>query len=215
MRKKAVIFDMDGVIIDSEGIYLDNIYRFVKSYRPDVQKSELYQVVGRGSRDSWERIAEVSGTGYSWEEMRHLYRDEWERDHVLKIDYKEIFRKEIAELLNTARHAGLKTAVASSTRYELVVRVMQETGISGLLDLIMSGEFFERSKPDPSIYLKTAELLHVLPEECLVLEDSTVGIRAAHAAGMEVAALIDDRFCFDRSLADHEIKNLMEFSRFF
>ena len=90
------------------------------------------------------------------------------------------------------------------------MEVMREVGIDSQLDLVMSGEFFARSKPDPAIYLKTCEMLSVSPADCLVIEDSTVGIRAAHDAGAEVAALIDDRYGFDRRLADHEISRISE-----
>ena len=78
------------------------------------------------------------------------------------------------------------------------------------LELMVSGGMFKRSKPDPEIYFYTAETLGVKPEECLVIEDSTVGITAAHRAGMHVAALIDSRFHFDRSLAEFELGSLKD-----
>ena len=82
------------------------------------------------------------------------------------------------------------------------------------LDVIVSGEQFKESKPNPEIYQKTAELLGVLPEECIAIEDSTVGITAAHRAGVKVIALRDDRFDFDRSLADGEIGAMDDFIQF-
>ena len=68
----------------------------------------------------------------------------------------------------------------------------------------------KQSKPDPEIYHYTAGRLGLPENQCLVIEDSTLGITAAYRAGMTVAALIDDRFGFDRSLADYEIQNLKE-----
>ena len=145
-----------------------------------------------------------------WEELHRIYKEEWTPVHPKVLDYRSIYRPETGEMLARARAAGLRTAVASSTKYEVVMEVMREVGIDSQLDLVMSGEFFARSKPDPAIYLKTCEMLSVAPEDCLVIEDSTVGIRAAHDAGAEVAALIDDRYGFDRRLADHEISRISE-----
>lgn len=105
---------------------------------------------------------------------------------------------------------GYRLAVASATKLPLVIRVLTENGIVDCFDQVVSGNMFERGKPDPEIYFYTAEKLGVKPEECLVIEDSTIGITAASRAGMKIAAVIDDRFGFDRSLADFEIENLGE-----
>ena len=210
MRKKALIFDMDGVIIDSEGIHLRALYEFLRSLKPELRLEELYQVVGRSREDVWSRIQRAVETDLPWEELHRIYKEEWTPVHPKELDYRSIYRPETGEMLARARAAGLRTAVAPSTKYEVVMEVMREVGIDSQLDLVMSGEFFARSKPDPAIYLKTCEMLSVSPADCLVIEDSTVGIRAAHDAGAEVAALIDDRYGFDRRLADHEISRISE-----
>ena len=108
------------------------------------------------------------------------------------------------------QNMGLKLAVASSTGLEQVKRILSMNHVWERLELAVSGEMFKRSKPDPEIYLHTAEKLGVNPSQCLAVEDSTVGITAGKAAGMKVAALIDNRFGFDRSLADREISSLRE-----
>ncbi|MDO4266796.1 MAG: HAD family hydrolase, partial [Eubacteriales bacterium] len=97
--------------------------------------------------------------------------------------------------------------------FDLVMKILTELEVDKYLDLVVSGEFFERSKPDPAIYINTCKRLNVAPQDVLVIEDSTVGIRAAHDAGVEVAALIDDRYGFDRSLADHEIASILELKK--
>lgn len=75
---------------------------------------------------------------------------------------------------------------------------------------MVSGESFRKSKPDPEIYIHTAAVLGIDTKDCLVAEDSTAGITAAHLAGMQVAAVIDDRFGFDRSLADFEVEKITD-----
>lgn len=208
---KALIFDMDGVIVDSEPYNMLRVLGYVRSFRPETTEAEMYQVVGRTKEDVWTRIAGVIGQGKSWEEARSDFEKNWKPYHELSVNYKEIFRPDTIRILKWARKHGMRTAVASATAYEKVKEILTEVGVAPYLDLIVSGESCERSKPDPAIYLKAAGLLGVPVEECLAIEDSTVGITAAHRAGIKVIALKDDRFGFDRSLADAEIGTLGEF----
>ena len=196
---KAVIFDMDGVIIDSELVYLEQMWEFGKTRNPQMKLEELYPMVGASKADAWSVLARAMGQGQTWEEARadlkahvDLYRD---------VDYRKIFRPEIRQILAELKKKGYKLAVASSTQLPLVERVMRENGII---------EQFEKSKPDPEIYLYTAAKLGVKPEECLAVEDSTFGVLAGHRAGMTVAALKDDRFQFDQSPADYRMDRLTE-----
>ena len=101
-------------------------------------------------------------------------------------------------------------ALASSTGPKLIARIVEETGMRPLFDLIVSGKQFRQSKPNPEIYHYTAKTLRVPEEECFVIEDSTVGIQAASRAGMVIAALKDDRFGFDQSPADFHIESIAD-----
>lgn len=208
---KAVIFDMDGVIVDTEPYNMRRVYEYVHSLRPEARIEDMYQNAGRVKEDVWTRIASIIGKGKGWEETRADYEKNWKPNHPFAIPYKEIFRKDTITILKWARECGMNTAVASSTSYEKVKEILTEVEVVPYLDLIISGEFFEKSKPDPAIYLKTAELLGVKPEECIAIEDSTAGITAAKCAGMTVIALKDERFGFDRSLADDVIETLGDF----
>lgn len=205
---KAVIFDMDGVIIDSELVYLEQMWEFGKTRNPQMKLEELYPMVGASKADAWSVLARAMGQGQTWEEARadlkahvDLYRD---------VDYRKIFRPEIRQILAELKKKGYKLAVASSTQLPLVERVMRENGIIDQFEILVSGNQFEKSKPDPEIYLYTAAKLGVKPEECLAVEDSTFGVLAGHRAGMTVAALKDDRFHFDQSPADYRMDRLTE-----
>lgn len=208
---KAVIFDMDGVIVDTEPYNMRRVYEYVHSLRPEARIEDMYQNAGRVKEDVWTRIASIIGKGKGWEETRADYEKNWKPNHPFAIPYKEIFRKDTITILKWARECGMNTAVASSTSYEKVKEILTEVEVVPYIDLIISGEFFEKSKPDPAIYLKTAELLGAEPEECIAIEDSTAGITAAKCAGMTVIALKDERFGFDRSLADDVIETLGDF----
>lgn len=206
---KAVIFDMDGVIIDSEMEYLKYIYEFAKGKKADLRIEELYGTVGTTKKDCWEVVAAAVNTGETWEELGAQYRSRWDEVFGL-VDYKAIFRPETLLVMDELKKRGFRLALASSTNIEQVEKILTMNSVAERLELMVSGNMFKRSKPDPEIYLYTAGQLGVKPEECLVIEDSTVGITAGYRAGMHVAALIDERFAFDRSLAEFELHNLLE-----
>ena len=203
---KAVIFDMDGVLIDSEMLYLEDLLKFVQTKNPEVTKEDLFGVVGSTAKDTWTIVQNAAANGQDWESLREEYREK--RTIYETIDYRSIFRKEANDLIAYLKENGYRLAVASATKLPLVIRVLTEHGIVDCFDQVVSGNMFERGKPDPEIYFYTAEKLGVKPEECLVIEDSTIGITAASRAGMKIAAVIDDRYGFDRSLEDFEIENL-------
>ena len=206
---KAVIFDMDGVIIDSEGVYLKHMLAFVRMINPAVTEEQLRQVVGRSAADCWKRVRELAGVDTPWETLRDQYRSgRW--GSPLQVDYRAIFRPEMRLAVAELRRKGYRLAVASSTGLATVRQALDENGIGGEFDAVVSGEIFRESKPNPQIYHHTAGLLGVRVEACLVLEDSTVGIQAALAAGMRVAALTDERFGFEQWRAHYQISRIRD-----
>ena len=204
---KAVIFDMDGVIIDSEGVYLEYQLEFAKKKNPNVKLEDLYPMVGATKQECWEVVERVVSNGQTWEELRTEFR---QRDIYGEIDYQSIYRMEVTDTLKQLKEAGFRLALASSTHLELVERVLKENGIRDYFEAVVSGEQFKKSKPDPEIYLYTAGQLKLKPEECLAVEDSTIGITAAHRAGLKIAAVIDTRYGFDQSLADYKLNRVKE-----
>lgn len=213
-EKEAYIFDMDGVLIDSEIENNKPIFEFVKSMKPEVKQESLFPIVGRGTRDSWDYIANLLANGKDWCDVRQDYFENWLPSHPCKIDYKKIFRTEVVDIFRLLKQNNKKIGLASATRLDKIEEILSTLKIKDYFDVIVSGENVPKSKPDPSVYLETAKRLGVVPNECMVMEDSTVGITAAHRAGMTVVALIDTRFNFDRSLADYEITKVEEFSKF-
>lgn len=205
---KAVIFDMDGVIIDSELEYLKKDLEFARSKNPAVKLEDLFGMVGSSREDSWSCLARAIDNGQTWQELRDEFRSS--RDVYSEMDYQRIFRPEITGLLEWIREHGLVLALASSTQMPIIQRVLTENHIGHYFKIVVSGAQFKRSKPDPEIYHYTAARLGLPESECLVIEDSTFGVTAAHRAGMKIAALIDERFQFDQSLADFRMHDLME-----
>ena len=206
-RRKAAIFDMDGVIVDSEIVYNDYLLEFAQAKNPAVTMDMINPMVGRSRKDSWTIMENAVQNGQTWEELLADFRV---LDIYSKVDYKKIFRQDALTVVKELKKRGYKIALASSTGPKLIARIVEETGMRPWFDLIVSGGQFKQSKPNPEIYHYTAKTLGVKEEECFVIEDSTVGIEAGKAAGMTVAALRDDRFGFDQSKADYQMNSLLE-----
>ncbi len=204
---KAVIFDMDGVLIDSEIVYLDHMHGKLKLKYPDINRDTLFTVVGATAKRTMEILSEIIGEDADSQSFQELYAGIWTD---CRPDYPSILRKEVPELLKEIRRRGYLVALASSTSRAGIEEVLTTCGLKENFNYIVSGEEFKESKPNPEIYLHTAAALQCAPEECLVVEDSTYGIMAAHGAGMTVISLVDERFSFDRSLADYSIHGLGE-----
>lgn len=204
---KAVIFDMDGVLIDSEPVYLEFDLEFAKSKNPDVTIEQLYSMIGSSREDAWGYMASAVNNGQTWQELRDEFR---KRDVFAEMDYPSIYRPEATQVLESLKASGYRLALASSTQMDIIERVLEETKIRDYFEVVVTGAQFKRSKPDPEIYQYTARQLGLKEEECMAVEDSTFGIMAASRAGMTVTALIDDRFHFDQSPADYRIENLKE-----
>lgn len=205
---KAVIFDMDGVIIDSELEYLKMDLEFAQKKNPSVMLEDLYGMVGSSRRDAWIHMERAVNNGQTWEELRDEFRGSL--DVYTQMDYRRIFRREIPSILEELQKMGLRLALASSTQMDIIQRVLDENSIGSFFEAVVSGAQFKRSKPDPEIYQFTAAQLGIPEEQCLAIEDSTFGVTAAHRAGMKIAALKDPRFQFDQSLADFRMETLSE-----
>lgn len=199
---------MDGIIIDSEPVYLEKDLEFARGKNPDVKLEDLYGMVGSSREDAWSCMERAIHNGQTWEELRDEFRQL--RDVYAEMDYRKIFRPEIRGILDELKEKGLRLALASSTGMEIIERVLAENNIRHYFELVVTGAQFKRSKPDPEIYHYTAAQLELPEAQCLAIEDSTFGVTAASRAGMKVAALIDHRFHFDQSLADYRMESLNE-----
>lgn len=203
---RAVIFDMDGVLIDSEPVYLEYQYQALSRRYPWVSRESLYPTVGMSGQEHplfMATLCRRTPDAAFRAELDAIF------DGV-QVDYRTILRPEVPQVLADLRAQGLRLALASSSGMANIRRVLAECGLRDAFDCVVSGEQFTRSKPDPEIYRTVMRRLGCRPQECLIVEDSTYGIAAGAASGGIVAALRDDRFPFDQAAAQLHIAALRE-----
>lgn len=204
---KAVIFDMDGVLIDSEPANLKIIKDFFAEYGKEADDTYLHSLVGRSIHDTWHITAAAWKEAIEFDAYCALY-EQYRKEHP--IHYPDILFPEVKEILSWLHNEGYQIAVASSSKLRTIKKVMAQCKLEDQFDLYMSGEMFKKSKPDPEIYIKTAQKLGCEISECIAVEDSKAGIASCLAARMKVIARIDRRFGANPDEADFQVNHLLE-----
>lgn len=178
---KAVVFDMDGVIFDSEILVIETWKEVAKLHGISEVENVCRQCLGTNAQTSKNIFLDAYGPDFPYDEykkeMSALFH---ERAAGGKLPQKP----GIKEILSFLKDRRIKTAVASSTREEVVRRELEEGRLLPWFDKIICGDMVSRSKPAPDIFLKACEVLEVSPSEAFAIEDSYNGIRAANSAGM-------------------------------
>lgn len=181
MRNEAVIFDMDGVLIDSEPLHFSAAITLLK--RLHVETSEEYhnKYVGCSDPVKWKKIKNEFNIKSSLQEILDMSVST-KLELLRQTDCNPI--EGIPELLKSLYVRNIPVAVASSSPGKFIKEVINKIRIEKYIKTWVSGENVEKSKPEPDIFLKTAELLQVNPRGCVVIEDSKNGVIAAKKAGM-------------------------------
>lgn len=177
----GIIFDMDGVLIDSERISFRCFQEAFKEYDYKMDEKFYLKLIGRNVNGIKVIMEEKYGTDFPFDTIykkkANLAGEITDRNGV-------IIKPGVHELLDYLNEENYKIAVATSTRRERALQLLEEAKIKDKVNYIICGDQVENSKPNPEIFLKAAKGLNVNPEKCIVIEDSDAGITAAHAANM-------------------------------
>ncbi len=183
---KAVLFDMDGVVVDNLPYHVDAWLLFCERHGIPLTREVFYRELnGMNSKDTFEWFYKREMTREEIEvleeEKEILYRDFY-RDHMKPANGLLVF-------LKLLRSQGMKTALATSAGPGNIDFIVDGLGIRDQFDAIIGGAEVKKGKPDPEIYLKAAAMVQVDPADCWVIEDSLQGISSGLNAGMQVVGI--------------------------
>jgi HAD superfamily hydrolase (TIGR01509 family) len=182
MNDRAVIFDMDGVLVDTEPFYFKSNQALFGELGFTVPSEEYVHFVGSSAQRMWSTLKERFHLTQSIDELIEMeYRAH--SANVAALDVLEPIPG-ILPLLERLTALGLPLAVASSSPRRVVELTLKKSGLADFFPVTVCGEEVEHGKPSPDIFLKAARLLAARPRGCLVVEDSPRGIEGARAAGM-------------------------------
>ena len=185
---KGVIFDMDGLMLDTETITYKNIKLIMKNMGHDLPFETFKQTIGKRNVETSKFYKSIYGENLDCEKIRFECKIMF-REHI-KNDGIPI-KKGLFELLNHLKSKGIKCGVATSTREESAKYSLDKAGITEYMDVLVYGDMVNNGKPAPDIFLKACELIGENPTDCVGLEDSYNGIRAVHNANMKAIMVPD------------------------
>lgn len=177
---KGVIFDMDGVIIDSEPIHVKLEKEILEEAGGDYSQIKPTDFMGTTDAELWRTLKERFHLTFSVEELIHIKRERFiaNLDQIPLVDH-------VLAFMATLRARGYKLGLASANNKRAVEAVKDRFGLAKFIDVFIHGELVAKGKPDPEIFLVAAREMGLKPEDCLVIEDTRNGVLAAKRAGMK------------------------------
>lgn len=206
---KAVLFDMDGILIDTEKyltVYKQQAMREA-GYRMSLEDAYLFRSLA--SKFARVKAKEMYGADFEYDKIRRR-RQQLMEEHIEKygLETKPFVRETLTEL----RRRGYQTAVVTATAEDRAIQYLDMVGFIDLFDVIISASMVENGKPCPDVYRFACEKIGRKPEECLAAEDSPNGVQAAWSAGCHVVMVPDLTGPTEevRKMTDYVAKNLSE-----
>lgn len=184
---KAVIFDLDGVIVESESAHIEAEQQTFLKYGVRISSDELHKYTGTTAKLMFTELIRKYKLNATFEEI--FRQKEAILFKLLEKDAEPT--KGVITLLKKLKSKGIKLAIGSSSTKKQIKYVLSKLDIEHLFDSVIGEEDIVRSKPDPEIFLKAAAELDVNPSECLVVEDSELGVEAAKRAHMKCVGYIN------------------------
>jgi HAD superfamily hydrolase (TIGR01509 family) len=209
---RLIIFDMDGVVLNSEPLHEQARQAMFRKYHV-VQGKDFPKAVGFSASGFWRRVIEQQGIDA---DPMDLQAEQYTRveDQIKKLGLGPI--EGAAEAFDWAKKHGLKLAIASSSTQPLVDHALALIGVKDYFDIILSGADVHHKKPDPEIYCRVLEMAGIPPENAVAIEDTASGVVAAQGAGLYCFGFHNpDSGSQDLNHADKVIESLKELPGYF
>ena len=203
----AVIFDMDGVVVDSNPFHRKAIEQFCQKHGYRLSEDQIRaRVFGRTNKE-W--LTDLLGGSVATDKIKQ-YEDEMESK--FRMDYAPHVKpiKGLIRFLGALRRNNVKMALASSAPKLNVDFILKKTRTANFFKTIIDGDSIEKGKPHPEVYLKTTKAINFIPEKCIVIEDSLSGIEAAKRAGCKVVGITTTHSLQELASADLVINDFEE-----
>ena len=179
---KAVVFDMDGVLFDTERLCMNSWSHVVKKCGMQKIDGVFEQCIGLNDTDTKALVLQQYGEAFPYDDFKKQ-ASEWFWDYIRRKGLP--LKTGVKKILPYLQQAGYRIGLASSSKYDSVINHLKRAEIIDYFSVIVTGDMIEHSKPKPDIYLLACRKLGVEPGEAYAIEDSPNGIRSAHAAGMK------------------------------
>jgi len=178
----TVIFDMDGVIVDSEPIHLKIVYNIVKELGIQISKKDLRRYVGTSGIEMWTDLTDRYNLDRSPQKITQTNHQRYAK-YIKSMDKLPAVQG-VCDCIEQFHQMEIPLVLASSSSMAQINLILQKLNLGSYFPLRISGADLPKSKPDPLIFQKAAEMAGTTPSQCLVIEDSFNGVTAAKAAGM-------------------------------
>ena len=179
---RAVLFDMDGVIVDTEPLHRKAYYKMFNEMNIDVSEALFSSFTGQATLQICERLCTTFNLSQSPKELMHLKRHHF--NYLFENDKDLTLIDGVLDLIKEYHQNGLQLVVASSASMPNINRIFERFDLNKYFKAKLSGADLKASKPHPEIFIKAAQAASVEKNECIVIEDSTNGMKAANKAGI-------------------------------
>ena len=188
MKIKAVIFDLDGVIVSTDDCHYEAWKKMADEEGIYFDKTINNRLRGVSRKESLEIILERAQKEYSAEEKEHMaeHKNNYYKEFIKKLTPNDILPGAM-NTLEELKANGIKVAIGSSSKNTPII--LKQIGLDNYFDAVSDGNNIKNSKPDPEVFLKAADMMGISYKECMVVEDADAGIEAGKRAGMKTLSV--------------------------